>query len=101
MTEPNTVDLDAVRDKIDALKVVDAQLRALTETKASLQNDIKAVLGDNEVGTVDNQVAVIWKRNAKTRFFNKKALEAERPEIVERYTELREGNRPFKLADDA
>lgn len=100
MTEPNTVDLAAVRDHIAALKTVEAQLRALNETKASLQNDIKAALGDNEVGTVDNQVAVTWKRNAKTRFFNKSALAKDHPALVDEYTELREGNRPFKLADD-
>lgn len=99
MTDPNTVDLNQVRDQIDALKIVEAQIKALTETKTSLQNDIKAVLGDNEIGVLDGAVAVIWKHNAKTRYFNKAALAKDHPALVDEYTELREGNRPFKLAD--
>lgn len=99
MTEPNTADLDQVRDKLDALKAVDAQIRALNETRASLQDDIKQALGDNEIGLVDGHVAVTWKRNAKTRYFNKTAMAKDHPALVDEYTELREGNRVFKVAE--
>ena len=91
MTEPNTVDLDAVRQQIAALKVVDAQLRALTETKASLQNDIKAVLGDNEVGQLDGTTVVTFKRT-KRNALDQKALKAAEPELFAQYmaaTEVR------------
>lgn len=37
--DPGTVDLDAVRDKIDAYKALDDQIKILTETKASLRRD--------------------------------------------------------------
>ncbi|MDV6309937.1 hypothetical protein [Gordonia amicalis] len=91
MTDPNTADLDQVRDQIDALKIVEAQIKALTETKTSLQNDIKAVLGDNEVGTLDGDTVFTWTRS-KRNALDQKALKAEQPEIVARYmtaTEVR------------
>ncbi len=97
MTEPNTVDLDSVRDALDALKVVDAQLRALNETKASLQNDVKAALGDNEVGTLDGTTVVTWTRT-KRNALDQKALRAEQPDIVAQYTTATEV-RSFRWAE--
>lgn len=91
MTEPNTVDLAAVRDHIAALKTVEAQLRALNETKASLQNDIKAALGDNEVGQLDGTTVVTWTRT-KRNALDQKALKAAEPELFAQYmaaTEVR------------
>ena len=91
MTEPNTVDLAAVRDHIAALKTVEAQLRALNETKASLQNDIKAALGDNEVGQLDGATVVTWTRT-KRNALDQKALKAAEPELFAQYmaaTEVR------------
>lgn len=98
-TEPGTVDLDAVRDKLDAYKALDAQIKVLTETKATLRTDIELALGDNEIGKLDGHTVVTWKHNAKTRRFNKTALAKDHPEIVEEYTELVEGNRVFKVVE--
>lgn len=98
-TEPGTVDLGLVRDDIAALKAIDAQLKTLTDLKAVMQTKIKEALGDNEIGVVDGRPAVTWKRNAKTKYFNKAALTERYPEIVEEFTELREGNRVFRVVD--
>lgn len=97
--DPGTVDLDAVRDKIDAYKALDDQIKILTETKASLRRDIEIALGDNEIGKLDGHTVVTWKRNAKTRRFDKKAFERAHPEIAEEFTELVEGNRVFKVVE--
>lgn len=91
MTDPNTVDLDQVRDQIDALTFVEAQIKALTETKASLQADIKQALGDNEIGVLDGEPVVTWKRTKRTAL-DQRALKADHPELVAQYmtaTEVR------------
>lgn len=96
-TDPNTVDLDQVRDQIDALRFVEAQIKTLTETKSSLQNDIKQVLGDNEIGVLDGKTVVTWTRS-KRNALDQKALRAARPEIVAEFTTATEV-RTFRWAD--
>ena len=97
MTDPNTADLEQVRDQIAALKTVEAQIKALTETKTSLQNDIKAVLGDNEIGVLDGHTVFTWTRT-KRNALDQKALRAARPEIVAEFTTATEV-RSFRWAD--
>lgn len=99
MSDPNTIDLTAVRDQLDALKAIDAQIKVLADTKASLRADIEQALGDHEIGTLDGHTVVTWKRNSKTRYFDKAACAKAHPEIVEEFTSLREGNRVFKVVD--
>lgn len=97
MTDPNTADLDGVRDQIDALKIVEAQIKALTETKTSLQNDIKAVLGDSEIGTLDGTPVFTWTRT-KRNALDQKALKAAQPELFAQYVTATEV-RSFRWAD--
>lgn len=97
MTEPNTVDLDQVRDQVDALKFIEAQIKSLTETKTALQNDIKAALGDNEIGILDGHTIVTWK-HTKRRALDQKALKAALPDVVAEYTTTSEV-RTFRWAD--
>ncbi|AZG43478.1 hypothetical protein [Gordonia insulae] len=97
MSELNTTDLDTVRDAVAALKAIDSQMRALTETKTSLQNDIKEAMGAAEVGKLDGHTVVTWKYTKKPERFNVTAFRRDYPALAEQYTELNDAPRPFKV----
>lgn len=59
--------------------------KTLTEDLTRVENQIKEMLGDHEVGVdADGQVAVTWKRVTTTRF-DLDAFRAEHPELVKKY----------------
>ncbi|MGW0039854.1 hypothetical protein [Gordonia sp. NPDC003376] len=90
-TEPHIVDLDAVRDQIDAIRAIDAQIKVLAETRASLRADVELALGDNEIGKLDGHTVATWK-HTKRNSLDQTALKRAHPEIVAEFmraTEVR------------
>lgn len=87
----STRDLGSIRADIDAYRAVDAQIKALQDTKAQLRTTIEQALGDSEIGTLDGENTVTWKFS-KRRSLDQAALKKEHPELVARYvttTEVR------------
>lgn len=73
-----TVPLDAYADKIAALYRLEHDVKTLSKDADKLKNEIKAVLGRGEVGTLDGMPAVSWK-SYRARRIDLDALRAKYP----------------------
>lgn len=62
-----------------------AQIDNITAQRDAIDNELKAVLQDNEAGLVNGDVAVRW-TNVATNRLDTKALKAEMPEVAEKFT---------------
>lgn len=71
---------ESVLDALDAIKEEETLLK---ERKQKLENELKAKLGENEVG-ITNNYKVTWKSQIK-RSFNKKAFENDYPDLAKQY----------------
>ena len=91
------VDLTHVSTELSVLRTLSGTVKELDTLAKTMRARIQDTLDEQDTGVIDGQVVVTWKRNEKTPYFNKKALEKDHPEIAAAYTELREGNRPFKV----
>lgn len=97
MSDPNTVDLSALRGQIAAYKAIDAQMKVLADNKATLRADIEQALGDHEIGQLDGHTVATWKRS-KRNALNQSALRKDHPELVAEYTTATEV-RTFKVVE--
>lgn len=61
-----------------------AAVKAAEARQAEADNQIKALLGDHAVATIDGRIACTWKTASK-KALNQKALRAEMPEIAEKF----------------
>ncbi len=59
------------------------QISKLTEQKTAAENQLKEMLGNNEIGTIGD-IQVAWKSVSQERL-NSKLLKTERPEIYSEY----------------
>ncbi len=62
---------------------VSDQISKLTEKKIAAENQLKEMLGKNEIGTIGD-ILVAWKSVSQERL-NSKLLKTERPEIYSEY----------------
>ncbi len=59
------------------------QIKAVTEQKQKAENQLKEMLGENEIGTVDNKI-VTWKSISQERL-NSRTLKSEHPTLFKKY----------------
>lgn len=95
--EPNSVDLDGVRDQIDAIKTLNAQIKALTDVRDTLRKDVEIALGDNEIGQLDGHTVATYKF-VKSNRLNQRALKEKMPEVWASFAEPSESRR-FVVVD--
>jgi putative phage-type endonuclease len=82
--EPGTAtDLDG--DLIDRWRAAKADEKAATETAKALANEVRAALGDTEVGTVAGTPVVTWKAQTK-RGLDLDGIRANHPRIAAKYS---------------
>lgn len=67
------------------LRMLKAKAKALGEEITTAENAVKALLGENEAGTVDGEPAVTWRAVESSRVDTKR-LRADDPELADRYT---------------
>lgn len=72
-----SVNLEGVRAHIEVLRYVREREAELAELKANSRAVVEAVMGENETGTLDGDVAVTWKRSKRTALDQKALREAE------------------------
>lgn len=65
--EESTVEVDTVSHFIETYKVLDADIRRLTEMKDAVRREIELALGDNVVGTVKGRKTVRHSRFIQRR----------------------------------
>jgi predicted phage-related endonuclease len=66
-------------------RMLKAQADAKAKELAEVDNQIRFLLGESEVGTVDGKTAVTWKTQTR-KSLDTKRLKAEAPEVAEKFT---------------
>ena len=74
---------DTANEIIEQYKSACEQLETLKEQKQKAENQLKEMLGDNETGTLENNV-VSWK-NVSRESFDSKTLKSEHPKLYEKF----------------
>lgn len=80
------VDLSHLRDQHAAWVLTKAELKAAKENETDLANEIKAAMGNAEIGLIDGEVAVTWRKTKPVRRIDVDRLRAEQPEIAAEYS---------------
>lgn len=89
---------EALQDDYNGLKQVIASIKALEETKAKLEDDLKRAMGSAEtLMTPSGTVLAQWKNTKESQRFNPKAFLAADPEGYAKYVETIPGGRRFTL----
>jgi putative phage-type endonuclease len=83
----SVVELDPAeaRQLLDERAEAKADIKAAEERCALAENQLKSLIGENEVGCVDGTPAVTWKRIAANRF-DQAAFKADHPQMFQTYT---------------
>jgi predicted phage-related endonuclease len=92
------VDLEPVCGQVEILRWVKARQAELKELETAARGAVEEVMGNAEVGTLDDKPVVKWS-TYKKRQFDQKALKEHLPELAEEYTDVKEVRR-FELLDD-
>lgn len=82
MTE---VKIDSVSDQLEIYKKLKNDIKYLEERAEEARKFIEEVMGDNEIGTIDGQVAVKWTTTSRESIDLKAAKELLPPTV---YAEL-------------
>jgi putative phage-type endonuclease len=82
---------DEARDLIMQYDISKEQEKQATEMKEEAANKLRALLGKNEAGVIDDRT-VIWK-SISTRKFDSKALQQNMPDIYDKYLVLSSSRR--------
>ena len=98
MSEPNSVDLDAIRSHVDILIYAKRKEAEIKELLASTRAAIEEAMGDNEIGLIQGYPVVRW-TFVKTNRLNQRKLKDDHPDLVAEYTEASESRR-FEVLND-
>lgn len=88
--------LETVRAHVEILRYIKTRQAELKEMEEASRAVIEEMLGGDEVGELDGEVAVTWK-HVKSRRLNQRLLKEKLPEVVELYTNVSESRR-FEVA---
>ena len=89
---------ESIQDDWNGLKQVIASIKALEETKASLEDSLKRAMGTAEtLVTPSGTVLAQWKNTKESQRFNPKAFQAADPEGYAKYIETIPGGRRFTI----
>jgi predicted phage-related endonuclease len=83
------MNLDSISDHIEIMRECKSRIKELEEMFNRSRSVVEEVMGDNEVGEVDGQVVVTW-RKYKSRRLSQKYLREYCPEIYENAMETKE-----------
>lgn len=89
---------EAVQDDYNGLKQVIASIKALEETKSSLEDSLKKAMGTAEtLMTPSGTVLAQWRNTKESQRFNPKSFLAADPEGYAKYVETIPGGRRFTV----
>lgn len=83
-SEGKVVEIDQLKDRFIALKHIQNERKALEEKEEFIKNEIRAALGDAEVGLIDGNQAVTWKQTNAQRLDTKR-LKTEAADVYEKF----------------
>lgn len=86
----------AAKDCIDRLREIKETIASLEEQKKLSENELKAMLGDAEIGIIGED-KVSWKTQAGRVTVDSKRLKTEQPEIYSKYSKVGNSIRVFKV----
>jgi putative phage-type endonuclease len=97
---PTQIEADlSIISAYKSLKSIREQISGLEKEKEGLELTLKSYMKDNEILTIDSQPVISWKSNNPTAYFNKELFKKENYILFEKYCELKNGNRVFKLLE--
>lgn len=79
-----SVSIDNMAQRIAALNAIKLQIKELQGQKELIENELRAALGEAEIGFIDGKQAVTWKAQNSTQFDQKK-FQAENQELYQKY----------------
>lgn len=79
-----SVSIDDLAQRVSALNLIKAQIKDLEGQKDLIENELRAALGEAEIGFIDGKQAVTWKAQSTTKFDSKK-FQAENQELYQKY----------------
>ena len=94
-TPDKVVEIDHLADRLEALKAAKLMAKEAEERVEAITNELRAALGDAEIGTIAGEKAITWKSSFTSRLDTKK-LKAEEPALAERFTTKTE-SRTFRI----
>lgn len=86
----------AAKDCIDRIREIKETIARLEEQKQLSENELKAMLGDAEIGVIGED-KVTWKEQAGRTTLDSKRLKAEAPELYSKYSKVGNPIRVFKV----
>jgi predicted phage-related endonuclease len=82
----------------NALKQVNAEVKALEKTQTSLEDDLKMAMGEAEtLVSPTGEVMALWKNTKPTMKFNAKAFQQDDPAGYAKYMEQTTSTRRFSV----
>lgn len=84
-------------DTVSELKGLNEQIGVLDARKKSMENSLKALIGEAEGLTYQGATVATWKNGKETAKFDVKRFSAENPELAAKYTDMVPGVRRFIL----
>jgi predicted phage-related endonuclease len=82
----------------NALKQVNAEIKALEKTQISLEDDLKMAMGEAEtLVSPTGEVMALWKNTKPTMKFNAKAFQQDDPAGYAKYMEPTTSTRRFSV----
>ncbi|WP_278947755.1 YqaJ viral recombinase family nuclease [Megasphaera elsdenii] len=88
--------LDLPGDALNIITLIDgykARQKEIDGAIETYENQLKAMMGDHEVGTVDTMYKVTWKTRAGRKTFDTKRFRADHPDLYDEYVKVGEPTR--------
>ena len=92
------IDIKEYDGTLEFLKDVKAQIAALKEQQTMLEDKLKGIIGENNVGTMNGKPVAKYS-SYETAVFRQKNFKDENPDMVARYTTIETRTR-FVLIDE-
>lgn len=83
------MNLDSIIDHIEIMRECKSRIKDLEEMASRSRAVVEEIMGDNEIGEVDGQVVVTWKKY-KARRLSQKYLREHYPDVAEESMETKE-----------
>jgi putative phage-type endonuclease len=89
--------VNGMSEQISQLVLVKDEIKILTDSKKEMELRIKKEMGDAEAIMQGEDMLVTWKQGKAKQMFNKKSFGVDHPDLLDKYTTEKAGNRTFLI----
>mgnify|MGYP004003167303 CR=1 FL=1 len=87
--------VNGMSEQIEQLILLKEEIKLLTDSKKEMELRIKKEMGDAEAVMSGENMLVTWKQGKPKQMFNRKSFGADHPDLLNKYTNEKPGNRVF------